>query len=333
MGTGSSVNSSRTGSRVSQIRVQTTTNESIHRNTGDSYHNDTDHNEASRPPVESSSSQHRHGSTADNRDSANRGTLGNENNNDTGTSHRTCNSGSTRPSCNSTSIRTTRDDHRGSVDSLTLNNSSNAFSNNNPPTDTSNTNHPITPVTINTANSDLDDGGSEGLTSLSELERRVEIHSRRLTIISERSSLSHPETLRPPLEPHDTSRNSAQSIQRQHGDISISLNSSHPLITTATEHVSLIRSSFDLLSKEFGVYFNIDNIISSAIVFASEPRSVLVNTGSDPSGLYIVHEGEFSYSDEDGGIIMGQLSHGEMFGEVASLMNVQNIMCIKCDER
>ncbi len=112
---------------------------------------------------------------------------------------------------------------------------------------------------------------------------------------------------------------------------------------TAVHHVNMIEDTFELLAKEFTVYFETEQIISAAVIFSIEPATIIVNGGSEPSGVYIVLEGLYSFSSpEDGGVslnspqvgvAMGHLSEGEVFGEVATLMGVANITTVTCEER
>ena len=112
---------------------------------------------------------------------------------------------------------------------------------------------------------------------------------------------------------------------------------------TAVHHLHMIEDIFDLLAKEFAVYFETEQIISAAVTFSVEPATIIVNEGSEPSGVYIVLEGLFSFSSPgDGGVslnspqvgvAMRHLSEGEMFGEVATLIGMPNITTVTCEER
>ncbi len=162
----------------------------------------------------------------------------------------------------------------------------------------------------------------------SEEGERIEERDSQRRSISEQSTLIQETPHSPPLH-----SNTSSLLQRRHGDFSITQHSSRVIVPTATEHINIIKTSLELLAKEFGVYFNMDNMVSSAIVFTTEPLNVIVNVGSDPMGVYIVYDEEYSYSNNNGGIVLGELYQGDMFGEVACLMNVKNTMCVKCGER
>ena len=136
------------------------------------------------------------------------------------------------------------------------------------------------------------------------------------------------------------------TIKRKLGATSIDHTFAPPSETkiTSTDHLELVNDSFELLAKEFGVYFEMDVIKAAATVFITEPLFTVVTAGSEPLGIYVIVEGTFSYSSPGdggltdaspltGGLALGTLSHGEMFGEVSTLMNIPNIMNVTCEER
>lgn len=158
----------------------------------------------------------------------------------------------------------------------------------------------------------------------------------------------------------NSSNNLSQHVMGEHNSQSVANTSTaHPKMVkiTTQEHVHLIETTFELLAKEFGVYFEIDQIVSTAGIINTEPSTVIIEAGSEPLGIYIIADGTYSQiipdttmeavsmSDDHNQTAatvpmngrtqqrLGELSEGEMFGELATLMDIPNIMTIKCEER
>ena len=133
-----------------------------------------------------------------------------------------------------------------------------------------------------------------------------------------------------PQDGRPTLNSSDRCPEPQHG---LSLSSREETRVTSLEHTELVKEAFKMLAKEYSVYFDTDQIVSSAVVFRVETSSVVITAACEPSGTYIVLEGVFSCCSPEDGLVLGHLYSGEMFGEVATLMNIPNNMTVKCESR